>query len=311
MVWLVGAAAMLATFVASVMADEQNERLRNGTFGAIAGSSIGGIAALLTNQQSLLIVGFFGSAVGGLVGWVTILCFSFIARTTEGRNWLEYYVGGFKGLREKLNLDDQRTLLTAVAKWRHSFAKMVDEQKHVILLRPRDANTDAMIRLTIQTWLISSTEFFGLMFETLAKKPEYRSRTALIIYGLQNDVVVGRIWLSHIGSLHAYKSVDFDKTSIGYKILSGQIESPHFTTKEEARDQGQKRGRDNYRPFYTYKVNKGAVLVIDWPDDPTEKDEYVEVAIDVFRRDLGPAVEALLSHWSASPSHILGLSPLP
>src|SRR6266568_3447185 len=77
--WAVGISALLATFVASVMADEQNERLKNGTFGAIAGSSIGGIAALLTSQHALLITGFLGSAIGGFFGWLAILWFSYKA----------------------------------------------------------------------------------------------------------------------------------------------------------------------------------------------------------------------------------------
>src|SRR4051812_49341209 len=39
--------SLLATFVASVIAEEQDQRLKNGTFGAIAGTSMGGLAALI------------------------------------------------------------------------------------------------------------------------------------------------------------------------------------------------------------------------------------------------------------------------
>jgi hypothetical protein len=68
--WAVFLSAFLAVLVASIMSDEQNDRLRNGTFGAIAGSSIGGLAALLTSQPTLLILGFLGSTAGALVGLV-------------------------------------------------------------------------------------------------------------------------------------------------------------------------------------------------------------------------------------------------
>ena len=309
--WIVFLAALVATFIASVMANEQDERLRNGTFGAIAGTSIGGLAALITSRHDLVILGFFGSAVGAVIGWGVILYLSRVARTPEGRDWLEYYVGGFKALRERIDLDDRQTLLSALAKWRVSFSKMIDEEKNEILALPHDANADFATKLVIRDWLVSSTEFFGLVFETFAKRPEYRSRTALIIFGMQNRNIRGRIWLSHIGSLHAYRPVDFDETSIAYKVAAGEIESPHFTTKEEAKQKGQERGREKYRPFYTYKLHKCAVLVIDWPDDLPESDPYVEVAIDVFRRDIGPAIEALLHHSSVPPSKLVNLDPLP
>jgi hypothetical protein len=49
---LVGWSAFLATFVASVMADEQNDRLRQGTFGAIAGASVGGLASIIRRSNN-------------------------------------------------------------------------------------------------------------------------------------------------------------------------------------------------------------------------------------------------------------------
>jgi hypothetical protein len=105
---------------------------------------------------------------------------------------LEYYVGGFKALRSRIDLDDKQTLLAAVGKWRVGFSKMIDEQKNELLLRPASAETDIAIKFAIKSWLVMSTEFFGLMFETFAKKPEYRSRSELIIFGIKNTKVVGK-----------------------------------------------------------------------------------------------------------------------
>jgi len=65
---LVGWSAFLATFVASVMADEQNDRLRQGTFGAIAGTTVGGLASIMQKDGTLLLIGVFGSACGAIVG---------------------------------------------------------------------------------------------------------------------------------------------------------------------------------------------------------------------------------------------------
>src|SRR5437899_3628250 len=91
---LVGWSAFLATFVASVMADEQNDRLRQGTFGAIAGASVGGLAAIMQKDGNLLLVGVFGSACGGIVGWIVYLGLSGLASRKWARTLIEYHVSG-------------------------------------------------------------------------------------------------------------------------------------------------------------------------------------------------------------------------
>ena len=70
---LVAWGAALGTFVASVMANDQSERLRNGAFGTIAGASLGGIAALFVNSKILVLYGVFGSALEPVqLGWCTL-----------------------------------------------------------------------------------------------------------------------------------------------------------------------------------------------------------------------------------------------
>src|SRR5258708_6613196 len=89
---LVGLSAFLATFIASVMADEQNDRLRQGTFGAIAGTSVGGLAAVFEKEPNLLLIGIFGSACGAVVGWVIYLGLSLLPHFRWGRRLIEYQV---------------------------------------------------------------------------------------------------------------------------------------------------------------------------------------------------------------------------
>ena len=96
---LVGLSAFLATFVASVMADEQNDRLRQGTFGAIAGGAVGGFAAIIQKDGTLLLVGVFGSASGAIVGWIVYLGLSVLASRKWARTLIEYQVTGLKGVR--------------------------------------------------------------------------------------------------------------------------------------------------------------------------------------------------------------------
>ncbi len=253
LVKLVGWGSGLATFVASVMGDEQNERLKNGTFGAVAGTSIGGLAGLMKGQSELLVVGFLGSVIGAFAGWLTYLLLSLLASLRIGRRLLEYHGGGLKGVREQLKLDEEQMLLSALGAWRQNFSRMILEEKQRLRAVPTVAND--YVRLAIETWLTSVTDLFALVFATMAKKPQYQSRVTVIVYGLRDHTVVGKHWISYSGRLPAHKKAqEFDRSSVGYKVLSGEWESPYFTTGDEAKQRGQDRGQQSYRPFITFRL---------------------------------------------------------
>jgi hypothetical protein len=309
----VGLGAGLATFVASVMADDQEQRLKNGTFGAVAGSAIGGLAALLDNQPALLVVGFLGSAVGGLLGWLAFLLLSRSVGKPGGRNWLEYYAGGFKGLREKLHLDDQQVLLAAFDSWHINFSRLVSNQRSSLLSLPKSASTDQYAQLVIEGWLVTLVDIFALIFKTLAHKPEYQSRVTIILFGKSGGTITGKHWVAYSGSLAAHKPLGFGEDSVAYKVLKGDIQSPYYATGAEAKDKWQDRGQQSYRPFYCFRLNGNAVLSVDWPqdlkDDPT-KDEFVKKAVELFQADIAPSVGMLLDRWSAPLHANVGLDPL-
>jgi hypothetical protein len=306
----VGFGALLATFLASVMADDQEQRLKNGTFGAIAGSAIGGIAAMLNNQPALLVTGFLGSSVGGFLGWIAFLVLSRSVGKPGGRNWLEYYVGGFQGLRDKLNLDDQQVLLSALDAWILDFSRMLSKQKHCLLSFGKTHATDEYARMTVETWLILTVDIFALILKTLADKPEYRSRVTIIVFGKDGDEIIGKHWISYTGSLPAHKPKNFDGTSIGYDVLTGAKQSPYFFSGKSAKDEGQDRGEQSYRPFFTYRLNNSAVLSLDWPEDLKENDEFVKRAKDLFQTDITPSIAAVLDHWSKPLQEEVELKPL-
>ncbi len=308
--WMVWLGAALTTFVASVVGDEQNERLKNGTLGTVAGSALGGIAALLKNQQELLVVGFFGSAVGALLGWLAVLILSYNARTKDGRNWLEYYVGGFKGLRDRLALDDQDRLVSGLASWVAEFSVMIEGEKRETLSAPAASTTNVLIKTNLQSWLSTLANVLALVFATLANKPQYRSRVAIIVFGKEAGKVRGRIWLSHVGSLDPYRPVDLDETSIAWKVVGGSLVSPHFCTKAKAKQDGQDRGREEYRPFYTFRLTGDAAFIMDWPEDVAKDDPFVQVATNLVKANLGPAMTALLAHWTGEIAEQVKLETL-
>ncbi|MGF1611487.1 MAG: hypothetical protein ACFCUQ_18940 [Kiloniellales bacterium] len=308
---LVGTSGALATFVASVMAEEQNDRLRNGTLGAVAGSSIGGLAALLKDSPELLIVGAFGSAVGAFLGWLVYLLLSFIASTERGRPIFEYHVGGLKGVREQLRLDNKELVLKALDQWKQSFGGLVSKQKTDLLNTENGDARDHSMQMVITSWLTITTDVFNFVFGVLAKEPQYRVRATIIVYGASKGDIVGRHWISYAGSLPRHRTKSFDKNSVGYKVLTEEFPSPHFTPITTAVKEGQDRGEVSYHSFFAFRITDFAILSVDWPGQLDVNDAYVEVARDLYHRLVIPAIMDLLSGWSQPVQKCLGLEPLP
>lgn len=83
-----------ATFVGFVAADEQQQRVKNGTFGALAGTSLGAVGAIANKSPDMLLWAAFGASIGAVAGWVVHLGLCMFAATPSGRRVLEYVSGG-------------------------------------------------------------------------------------------------------------------------------------------------------------------------------------------------------------------------
>lgn len=307
---LVGLSAFMATFVASVMADEQNDRLRQGTFGAIAGTSVGGFAAVIEKEPTLLLVGVFGSAVGAIVGWVVYLGLSILASRKWARRLIEYHVRGLKGVREQIELDDRNLLLSALNVWSQNFRGMVLRETTLILGRSQSADYNDWITVAIREWLNSLIDAFNLVLDALAEKPEYRSRVTVIVFGTASGKTIGRHWISYAGHRQNHKKNEFGINSIAYRVLSNQLNSPWFITMESANQQGEDRGNPTYSSFFVYRLNDDAVLSMDWPGKILEQDPYVDVAKALVHLDVGPAIGKLLDTRTVPLAKEVRLEPL-
>jgi hypothetical protein len=306
---LVGWSAFLATFVASVMADEQNDRLRQGTFGAIAGASVGGLASIMEKDGTLLLVGVFGSAAGAIVGWIVYLGLSILASRKWARGLVEYQVSGLRGVRARIDLEDRNLLLKALTIWSQNFRGMVLRETQVILSNASSADYNSWVAVALRGWLTSLVDAFNLVLDALAEKEEYRSRITVIVFGAKDDGnVVGRHWISYSGTRNPHTRADFDKDSIAYKVVFGEQESPFFASIERANKDGQKRTDGSYSSFYVFRLGPNAALSLDWPGQIEEKDPYISVARSLLYLDVAPAIGKLLSCWHDSLSREVDLS---
>lgn len=308
---LVGWSAFLATFVASVMADEQNDRLRQGTFGAIAGASVGGLAAIMQKDATLLLIGVFGSACGAIVGWIVYLGLSALASWKWAQYLVEYHVSGLKGVRTRIDLQDRNLLLKALTVWNQNFRGMVLRETQVILANSTSSDFNQWVSVALRDWLTSLVDAFNLVLDALAEKADYRTRVTIIVFGFRDDgELVGRHWLSYAGDRHGHSTSDFDQTSFAYKVVLGDENSPFFTTIESANKHGQKRGdKSSYSSFYVFRLNDNAVLSLDWPKKIEEADHYISVAGRLLHLDVAPAIGKLLDSWHTSLAAEVGLKP--
>ena len=310
---VVFAGSALATFVASVMSEEQQTRLRNGAFGVVAGSSVGALAGLFNNKPDLLAIGFFGSTVGGVAGWIVHIILSLVAGTKKMRPLLEYQFGGFSSVRNRLQLDEQNLLLSALKEWRDNYTRMIAKHRQALSGLAADRREDAA-RLMIETWLVSFVDLYGLVFGAIAEKRQYRSRVTLILFGLDGDGrEVGKHWISYSGALEAHKkTVPFPENSVGHRVLMEELPSPYFTDSLTASAKaGHSRAEKEDRPFYTFRVNREAIVALDWPHAMKEDDAYVRLAKDTFHSDLCPIIAEVLEGWTTPPQREVGLQPFP
>lgn len=295
--------SFLVTFVASVMGKDQQQRLEQGKFGLAAGTSLGGISALLKDQKELLVVGFVGSAVGGLLGWLYYLALAFVVTKSKTfERLLSFQIGGLEGLQTKLDVQSKENLAEGFEIWSGKLSRMIAEMKDDLLRRRKEQQPhweDEAI-MVIRCWLTVAVDTLALVFGTLANHPEYQSRVTIVIFRLDadNDQAVGKHWTSYSGQLQPHSAATtFDKNSIGYKVLARQLPSPYFITNEIAEKKGQSRADASYRNFVTFRLTESAVMSVDWPDELKKDDPYVKSAQSLFDTYITPAITEVLDQW--------------
>lgn len=308
---LVFIGSAVGTFVALVLAEEQQTRMRNGAFSAAAGSAFGGLAGLFNDEASLLVVGFVGSAVGGLGGWLVHLLLSMAAASKRFRPLLEYQYGGIASVRQRLLLDEQELLLSGLRDWRYSFVRRVEMERSRVLEVNDPVERQRIAEMLVLSWLQGIIEVFGLVFD-IAGKTGYRSRATVILFGRDEEgQVLGKHWITYAGKLPRHKVTRvFPEESIGYQVLTEQVPSPFFFTAHRAMKAGVPREEPTYRPFYTFRLNQLAILAIDWPQELHEHDPYVVLAKDTFHGEICPAITDLLDAWQSPLSPLVELRPL-
>jgi hypothetical protein len=233
---------------------------------------------------------------------------SMLASRKWARSLVEYHVSGLKGVRTRIDLEDRNLLLKALTVWGQNFRGMVLREVQVIVANSGSADFNQWVTVALRGWLTSLVDAFNLVLDALAEKAEYRSRVTIIIFGYRDDgQFVGRHWLAYAGDRQGHRRVDFERSSIASQVLSGDKNSPYFTTLEGANQEGQDRGDKSYSSFYVFRLNDHAVLSLDWPKRIDENDEYVSVSRRLLYLDVAPGIGKLLDLWHGPLAAEVGL----
>ncbi|MFL5385656.1 MAG: hypothetical protein ACJ8GN_24325 [Longimicrobiaceae bacterium] len=292
--------AALATFIGSVMAQEQSEKLRNGTFGAVAGVSVGSFAALMNRGEArFVLVGLFGSAVGALAGWVFYLGLTVLATRPSGRRMVEYLYGGVPAVRASLQLSDREHLSEGLAEWCQNFRRVIDLE--IAAMSP--GSPANRIESEVRSWLHAVIDVVNLVYLALAAKREFGARITLIRFERGSGEVLGHHWVSYSGKQAHHKPKEFTSESLAYQVLSGNLESPHFVdVKDLTRGQVRSESRTvEYQTFVLSRVTDDVVLSFDWPGEFGRNEPHVEVITQFLHLDLCPSIGRLLKMSAAPP----------
>jgi gas vesicle protein len=307
------------------MADEQNQRLKNGTFGVLAGGAVGALASLITNEDSLVIHGVFGAAAGAAIGWLVYLLLAFIASREWGQRLVEYHVHGLRGVREKLVADERALLVRALGSWGSNFTRVVMLQRTYVVERfPSESgqqqghdldavqeSPNPLIRMLIQSWLTYAVDTFNLVLDALDAQDKYRSRASVIVFGSDDDGnPAGAHWCSYSGRLSPHRDQFFREKSFAYLVSCGKEVSPFYTSAKAANQKGEKRSGSTYYSFILFKLTDNAVLTVDWPGRLKKNDPQVRIVRDLFYLDINPAIQNLLQAWRGDLAEEVGLAPL-
>jgi len=310
--------SLLVTFVASVMGKDQQQRLDQGKFGLAAGTSLGGLSGLIEKQPGLLVVGFVGSAVGGLLGWLFYLGLAWwVVHQPQLKTLVVFQTGGLEQLQKQLDVSSKENLKRGFEGWTEKFSRMMAADQAGLVMLSKSAGWEHEAESLIRCWLISAVDTLALVFGTLADKPQYQSRVTLIVYrveqrGGDGARALGMHWISYADQLKPHnKNQLFDNSSVGFKVLQQRLESPYFTTQETAEKQDQKRSGDSsYRPFVTIRLTDNAILALDWPEELKEDDDYVQAARSLFNSIIAPSIAEILSLWPRSLCEAAGVPSL-
>jgi hypothetical protein len=300
-----------ATFVASVIAEEQNERIKSGIFGLMGGTGAGAIASLITSDNELLLIGVAGSAVGAVLGWFTslILC-AWVHKSETGKAVLTYLSTGFSGLRAEITLNEriknQNLQIDAIRTWNSYKSRTIQKQLTDILEIEKSIDRNAVVKIVVNEWLASVVNMFEFLFRLGGNSFQgYRPRATVIRFKQIEGNQVGNHWVFNTGGQRSFNTIKtFGENSVGYKVLTGELPSPHFDNFESANKTGENRGAINEeKSFMTFYVSDDTILAVDWPSVLALEDSIVKTISNLFEDDICPSINKLIKNWHEIPQN--------
>ena len=285
----------LITFLSTVLAQKQDERLKNSSFGALASGVITLIITFLKkdNQQNDLLYAFLGSAIGAFNGWLVYLSIAvmaflrynviipFIELVAHGLDSMSDNIVSYENAQssDKLKYYLERLaseLNTRIGSLDNIAAlDKVNEDKtdlatRKMLLQQRKEFLESIARFI----LTSIVELFNLVYGSM------RFRASILKFQYTRDAngkkiyQEGRHWLYYYGSGQPFrKDKTFDQTTSAYDMVStGDRTMELFDLSSDK--VADRQAADRYQYFSLFRLNDWCILTLDWalkPDNTVSK----------------------------------------
>jgi hypothetical protein len=293
-------ASAIATFLSTVLADDQAQRIKQGAFGAVAAGGVTAVVALIQKEGdtsvSYILYSFYGSTFGGFVGW---LVFVFIAALTYYRYgvlmpFVELITSGFGKFRDQIILLENSPSLAKLQGWMERFERELRSQLYKVELNTDFKNCSEKQQLLfykqqVSIILMAAVEQFNLVFGTV----HFRS-TIIRFPDITNKDENGchDFELSYYGTMKRFKDTPFDAESKAYMMATGQIKGKSKTFDTNDMNVPAREPRDRYVSFILFKLTDMSVLSIDWAQDETK--QRLQTLEDRINESLMPLLTDLM-----------------
>jgi len=264
-----------ASFLATVSADEQNERLKNTAYGGITSTAVSVFITMLNNKdgslsKDLILISLYGSLIGSFIAWVffAIIAGYYVIVYNKTSSFIGLITNGLGGLKNEIIRKENQLDFEDLENWWSNLYRQFDElYSNISRLNMLDHDKQKLIKNILRYILSSICQAHNMIFRTSFM------RASIIKFNLTAKKGEHWVFYSDNSSPPFVTSDLFYDNSKAYQLLASNKIS-ETTDMSQARQTGTVQVRedsDNRYGFFTvFKIDGNHILTIDWPKTITK-----------------------------------------
>ena len=265
-----------ASFMASLLAKDQNDRLKNSTFGGLVGTGLSALVTIVQKQNNIdyILYSVYGSVFGTFFGWLVYACIAVMAyiRYNSPLSIIELITNGLQGIREQIISEENKRLLGNLDIWWKQFAMDFEDKATILLKFDYSTYSKEMMISIVKSLLTSVCKVHNLMYNN------NQMRASIIKFDANQ--FNGKHWINYADFSNPLDMKIFDhvdssgkkidekeKESVAHKLLVNENEIYKYVDTKNNIDIQDRKSEKRYRYFSLFKIDDRHILTLDWPDD--------------------------------------------